>query len=976
MIKLKGVSRYFFEGRSNEVRALSGVDLELPTKGMVAIFGRSGCGKTTMLNVIGGLDKATEGRVEIDGKQLTPDADALRNTSVGYIFQNYNLNKNESCYDNVADALRLLGVKDKAVLDKRVEIALKAVGMEKYSKRLPDTLSGGQQQRVAIARAIVKRPAIILADEPTGNLDEANTVMIMELLRAVAEEHLVLLVTHEEKLVDLYCDEVIELKDGRVEGRRKCDTGAIGAYNDKNTVYLGELKREMIEQGDFSLEYFGSEEREPLRLRLIEHKGQLYLDSGGASIRILDRTCELSVKEGQREMTSASEHTVIDLSALPPVNAKKPGHLFGFFGAIKSGCKALFGKQKRGKKILTGSLLLFGFAFVYAVAVLGVALGNLIDTKKNYNHNAFYVLTPDFEVGQKLLDAVGKDDTGIEYTYLLPYHYERSDVSFSFYSGFFETFTETYYSAGLNSKGILLPEEMMEDLPLVCGSKDIGSASEAVVTTAFADKILESSAYEYINDYDDVVGLIARSDGMRIVGVVSSRESVVYVSELSLASRHSSYADGYYRGASFGLDVKEGEVVLALTEDALDQPHPVVGDKIKVHGIEFAVSSVIIDARSYSTYLKGMGIQKSSPEEFFRARAISENPQLDPADPTDSAMLDQLAINYIESSELRGYFEYYFEQRTEYLSTLRFFHPSDITAWLALEKGVTSASCESGEYYNLYYYGLENEKTEGNFPGLTELRKMDSSSDDMDLELYRFYGMYSDEFYQNQSDTGIYFSSTKAVLLSDKDYAAAIRGYGQTDLAPANKLYFGDIVTLVYSSDPEKTAAWIAENISVEASDNDEYNYPAIMTPDDVYHYLVTDTLSDMTAGVIALAVFVAVMGLCMYFIMRSAMMSRIKEIGIYRAIGVCRRNLVFRFLVESGVLVVRKVLPGYLIATGMIIFASVISPLISEMLFYPWWFAILTLAVMAAICLITGIIPILALLRKTPSQILAKYDI
>ena len=218
MIKLKGVSRYFFEGRSNEVRALSGVDLELPAKGMVAIFGRSGCGKTTMLNVIGGLDKATEGRVEIDGKQLTPDADALRNTSVGYIFQNYNLNKNESCYDNVADALRLLGVKDKAVLDKRVEIALKAVGMEKYAKRLPDTLSGGQQQRVAIARALALDPKVLFFDEPTSALDPELTVEVLRVIKELKDSgRTMVIVTHEMEFAKNVSDRVIYMRDGIVE---------------------------------------------------------------------------------------------------------------------------------------------------------------------------------------------------------------------------------------------------------------------------------------------------------------------------------------------------------------------------------------------------------------------------------------------------------------------------------------------------------------------------------------------------------------------------------------------------------------------------------------------------------------------------------------------------------------------------------------------------------------------------------------
>ena len=227
MISIKGLNKFFNKGRQNQIHVINNVSLELPEKGMVAIFGPSGCGKTTLLNVIGGLDKFAGGSLCIDGKNIRRGTDLIRNQYVGYIFQNYNLNKSESCFDNVANALRLCGIKDQSVINERVMAALSNVGMDKYYKRTPDTLSGGQQQRIAIARAIVKNPKIILADEPTGNLDEANTVMIMDLLKAISKDHLVLLVTHEAELVDYYCDKVIELRDGRVVGIKDND-GADG----------------------------------------------------------------------------------------------------------------------------------------------------------------------------------------------------------------------------------------------------------------------------------------------------------------------------------------------------------------------------------------------------------------------------------------------------------------------------------------------------------------------------------------------------------------------------------------------------------------------------------------------------------------------------------------------------------------------------------------------------------------------------
>jgi ABC-type lipoprotein export system ATPase subunit len=241
MIKLQGLHKYFNKGRQNEIHVINDISLELPEKGMVAIFGKSGCGKTTLLNVIGGLDSFASGSLTIEGQDVRRNTDVIRNRYIGYIFQNYNLNKSETCFENVADALRLCGMTDADEIESRVMAALSNVGMDKYRSHTPDTLSGGQQQRIAIARAIVKNPRIILADEPTGNLDEANTVMIMDLLKQIARDHLVLLVTHEANLVDYYCDTVVELSDGCVVSVKKNTAANVFAARDKNDVYLGEL---------------------------------------------------------------------------------------------------------------------------------------------------------------------------------------------------------------------------------------------------------------------------------------------------------------------------------------------------------------------------------------------------------------------------------------------------------------------------------------------------------------------------------------------------------------------------------------------------------------------------------------------------------------------------------------------------------------------------------------------------------------
>ena len=216
MIRTDKLNKFYNQNKPNELHVLDNVELELPEHGMCAIFGPSGCGKTTLLNILGGLDNATSGEVRYDDTSIAQDTDRIRNRDIGFIFQNYNLNKLETVFENVADSLRLCGITDEAVIRERVLAALANVGMEKYYKRLPDTLSGGQQQRVAIARAIVKNPRVILADEPTGNLDEANENIVLDLFRQLHNEGTTLIVvTHDPEVAEA-AQRTIVLEHGRV----------------------------------------------------------------------------------------------------------------------------------------------------------------------------------------------------------------------------------------------------------------------------------------------------------------------------------------------------------------------------------------------------------------------------------------------------------------------------------------------------------------------------------------------------------------------------------------------------------------------------------------------------------------------------------------------------------------------------------------------------------------------------------------
>jgi ABC-type lipoprotein export system ATPase subunit len=219
-IEINDLWRIYSPGTRQEVQALRGIDLKIAAGCFVALKGRSGSGKTTLINCIGGLDRPTRGMVRVfgyepynlDEKQLT----LFRRTQVGFIFQSFGLSHNYSAYENIELMLRIGGVPHREWRE-RVLYCLRLVGLEKWKNHRPDELSGGQQQRVAIARALVSRPRLILADEPTGDLDSTTAKEILSIFRRiVVEEKVTLLISSHDPIVVEYVDRTINLKDGHL----------------------------------------------------------------------------------------------------------------------------------------------------------------------------------------------------------------------------------------------------------------------------------------------------------------------------------------------------------------------------------------------------------------------------------------------------------------------------------------------------------------------------------------------------------------------------------------------------------------------------------------------------------------------------------------------------------------------------------------------------------------------------------------
>ncbi len=371
MLELKKIKKIYESGSFRQV-ALNNVSMTFRDKEFVSILGPSGSGKTTLLNIIGGLDDYTSGDLIIDGtstkKYRSRDWDSYRNHRIGFIFQSYNLISHQSILRNVELAMTLSGVPRKERI-RRAKKALKDVGLAQHINKRPNQLSGGQMQRVAIARALVNDPDIILADEPTGALDSETSVQIMNLLKKVAEDRLVIMVTHNPELAEQYSTRIVSLKDGKIisdtdpyklRGRRKSNT------DDKT-------HRKRLRKTSMS---FWTATGLSLN-NLLTKKGRTFLTAIAGSIGIIGIAMILSLSNGIQEYIDRTEEET--LSEYPISLQKQSVDISAFATAFAGGDSSnTYDDDKIHSRNIMGDVL---------TSVSSTTANNLKDFKKYLESN-------------------------------------------------------------------------------------------------------------------------------------------------------------------------------------------------------------------------------------------------------------------------------------------------------------------------------------------------------------------------------------------------------------------------------------------------------------------------------------------------------------------------------------------------------------------------------------------------------------
>ncbi len=855
MIKIKNLDKYYNKNKSNEIHVIDNTTIEFSNNGLVILLGHSGCGKTTFLNVVGGLDKA-KGSISYNDKTINNYSmnkmDSFRSEHIGYIFQNYNLLLEETVYDNLKIALNLCGIYDKDEIDDRITYCLKAVKMFNYRKRKALALSGGQQQRVAIARALVKNPNIIIADEPTGNLDSVNTIEVMNIIKKISEKCLVILVTHEEKIADFYADRIIKIEDGKVLSDKFSSSNGNLSIEDNQNIYLKDLKTKKIDSCVNLTIFYDNEDDIKMDIDVIFKDGKIYIETNNKNTKVINVNSDVKLIDDHYKDITQDDLADFEFdTSFFKNNKNKNFDIIKILRGIKDAFFNVINVKKRTK------LMYFGFLVLgMIIAFTSLSVSSYKDLNDGYiNHlttDADLVFVKDENDVKKAVNidsylSNGSSTVG-EPTIIIYYNEHMID-------------NMDYYNK-------VLVYELSEKKKLLYGEEPIGK--EIVISKKRADLLIELYSGYGINDYDDLfdLDLNCSYDTYKISGIVDSKQDLIYVT----------YEFDHF--VSFGTDMgeeyslifgrqpeNENEIIMNLNylykwNVSEDGKLDIFGD-----GTSFDVVGYYLGVKT-SLLFHDSFINDMSYQEFeYKILDYSNVTLLEGKMPGKGECVVTRNSSNLIGSILEGY---------------------EIVGYVASQNSICAAYFNSSDYFGT----IENKYSE-------------------------CYDYYVDGYVFAVTDINSALDELKALNID----AYSLGGY-------ANQYY--------------------QATIKVEKS-----------------------------MILITICVLLGATMIFTYFMMRAKLINRIYNVGVYRALGAKKMNVYGMFFWEAVLLTTFTSILGYALAyTLMIVFNNYTKGLNIEFVKIDYLVMFSGFFFIYLVNIIFGMLPIVLLLRKTPSEILSKYDI
>ncbi len=601
MIKISNLQKKY-----GKTVILKDINITFPEKGLVSILGKSGSGKSTLLNILGGIDSCNKGKVvikDIDiAKASRSKIDVLRRNEIGFVFQDYSLVENMTVYDNIKVSLDILCFSDKEEIKKRISSALSVVDLSGFEKRLVSNLSGGQQQRVSIARALVKDPSIMLCDEPTGNLDSKNTLKVMEELKAISKNKLVILVTHEKDIADFYSDRIITIKDGSIVSDTHEQTSTLDR-KEESDFYLKDLDKEEFTSkklfGRFFKDKNSNEENE---LTVIVQNNKVYLKS--------EKNTVLDISKNNRyrfinESYNANEKNQVKDSKGIEVNFKSNSDVkkkLAIVDILHEGFSNFRNMYKTKRKYIRGTLV-YGF-----VAFL---LSMFIITGISYQKgNKYYTNMYDERYSYLIERNIGGID--VFDTYADKFSFNESSLSVKL-----GNIDGSAVNAYLNINSTVLSEDFINSNDKYMGKINNLENNEVVISNLIADEILYNKTSKTMNitSYESLLGKRTWSNAyystdtpdilseFKIVGIVYSDVMTSYYSKSTYNFKYVQSYSGFgdnehvpmyesskdliYKSASYNDPLKDYEAL--VTEDYLLENQVSIGDTIEIREKNFQI---------------------------------------------------------------------------------------------------------------------------------------------------------------------------------------------------------------------------------------------------------------------------------------------------------------------------------------------------------------------------------------------------
>ena len=536
MVKVTKLNKYFNKKKNNEIHVINDVSFEFPQTGLISIVGESGSGKTTLMNVLGGLDDFESGVITIDNTDITKynskKIDRIRNEKIGYIFQNYLLLPQRTVYENLEIVLNMYDLSNEEKIE-RMNYVLKAVGMFKYRKKNISQLSGGQQHRVAIARALIKSPSLILADEPTGNLDEKNTIQIMNIIKKISKNTLVILVSHERRIAESYSDFIIEVSDGKIQKERALFNNTTYQYEDNQNIYLKEYEYKKLSSEEVNIDFY-SNHNIPINLKIIYHKGRYHIESD-QDIVIVDNNSEVKILDQEREVLDIAEETEEINYELSPIKFVKTPNL-----SLKEKIKLSFSYLRTMKaRTLFLAIPLLVISLLCMFSVQNIITASYIDVKHIVSSDSrVYTINVEKQAVEINRDVM---QFGFEHMYkdlkeTLPYIEPVLEINTSF-KFFLPSFTQLK-DVKFEIKGSsLLTTEQLDHSSIIYG-RSPENVLEIVVEKWIIERAIENSPVKNFMDLETFIGQEVNVKDSKynftIVGIAENNENSVYFNKWAL----------------------------------------------------------------------------------------------------------------------------------------------------------------------------------------------------------------------------------------------------------------------------------------------------------------------------------------------------------------------------------------------------------------------------------------------------------